>query len=282
MTTFSDASCPEPAVLGAYIDGTLDPGRVEDVTRHVTRCATCRVAIENVVEAWDEELPVPRPRFGSRVRWIAAVAAALIVALLVFVRRDPRPAPQFDPIAQLVAAAPVSARSIEPRLSGGFRWAPFRGTRRTHAAPKSHEELVASGAAGDVLRELGETRTPQSLHAAGVAYLIAGDATLAVKLLTDASRQAGGNARVWSDLSAALYTEAAGDDAGARRALAAAERAVRLNPRLAEAHFNRAVALEAVGTPQQVRAAWSDYVERFPAEPWTVEARERLARRERP
>jgi hypothetical protein len=281
VTKFADATCPEPAELGAYIDGTLSRPRVDDVTRHVTRCASCRAAIQNIVATEDElpaDIPAPaRPR--HLVVWAVAAAVGLVIVLAPLFRGARRPAGQ-DAISRLVAATPRSARVVEPRLSGGFPWGPYRGARRADTNEKSPEQLAVSGAAGAVLRDIGHDRDPQSLHAAGVAYLLSGDADTAVKLLADASRRAPGNARVWSDLSAALYASADGDDARVFRSAAdAADQAIRLNPRLEEAYFNRALALEHAGTRPQVDAAWRDYLARFPNGPWAAEARERLERR---
>jgi hypothetical protein len=277
VNAIAEDPCPDPAVLGAFIDGTLSRERVANVTSHVSRCAACRVLVENVAEL-ELELEQPVIARGKRFRWLAAVAAIVPVVIGVAVFRTRQETPS-DPIAKLVAASPTSARTLEPRLSGGFPWARLRPVRRAGVATKTPEDLVASGAAGAVLREVEGQDSPQALHASGVAYLVARDARAAVPLLEEAARRAEGNARVWSDLSAALYDAAdPGDVVTQRRALAAAERAIRLNPRLVEAYFNRALILEHVGTPQQAAAAWRAYLDRdVAANGWSAEARERFA-----
>jgi tetratricopeptide (TPR) repeat protein len=277
VTASAHESCPEPAVLAAYVDGVLRRTRVADVTRHVTRCARCRILIEDLA-AIEKERPATVVAFPSRrLRQWAIAAAVLIAAVALPLLWRGGESARPDPIAALAAASPTSARTIAARLSGGFRWAPLLGLKRSEATAKSAEELVASGAAGAVLREIGSDRSPRALHAAGVAYLIAGDTDSAVKVLGDAVRRAPGNARVWSDYAGALYTAAKSDDAAEiPQALAAADRAVHLNPRLAEALFNRALVLDRIGTEQQRGAAWCEYLAQDPDGPWAAEARERL------
>lgn len=280
MNAHADDSCPEPAILGAFVEGTLAPERVAIVTHHVSTCAKCRFIVESACEV-EQDLDDPRPALpaAARFRWFPAAAAVAALAIVgIFVMRNQEASPEPDPIARLVAASPSSVRTIEPRVSGGFPWAPLRPLRRRSSAEKSPEELVASGAAGTVLRELEGNRTPKALHAAGVAYLVAGDARAAASLLEDAARGAEGNARVWNDLSAALYASARPEDREElTRALEASGRAIRLNPDLVEAYFNRALILERVGTREQVSAAWKQYLQRDPAGGWSAEARMRLA-----
>jgi CHAT domain-containing protein len=58
-------------------------------------------------------------------------------------------------------------------------------------------------------------------------------------------------------------------------ALAAAERATRLAPQLAEAWFNRAIALESVYLPEAAQSAWVDFLRLDSASEWAAEARDR-------
>jgi len=271
-------ACPDAEELAGFLDGVLTEKRRAEIAKHVATCADCRTTIEYAAEVEQELPPAVAPAPRIRQAWLVA-AAVLIAAIAAVVlyrgRADAR-----DPVAPLVAAAPSSARSIEPRLCGGFRWAPLQPVRRSTPQAKTPEELIASGAAAAVLKEVGDDRSARSLHAAGVAYLVAGDARTAVTLLEDASRAADGNARVWSDLAAALYMAAdEGDDDRVMmpRALAAADHAVRLNPRLDEAYFNRAVILERLGRAADAAAAWREYLARDHDSPWAVEARRRLA-----
>lgn len=277
MKAVSADLCPETGELAAFVDGALKGKRAADVTRHVTNCARCRTEIERVAEVEQGmAMPVVAASRSPRL-WFVAAAGLLFAIFAIQFYRGPSERNESDLIARLVAATPSSERIIEPRLSGGFPWAPLRTRRRSENTKKTPEELVASGATGTVLRAIGDDRSPQALHAAGVAYLVAGDPMTAVTLLEAASRGAAGNARVWNDLSVAIYTAAGADDLAAiHRALDAADRSIRLNPRLAEAYFNRALILERIGNPREVAAAWSEYLARDSAAGWSAEARSRL------
>ena len=61
-------------------------------------------------------------------------------------------------------------------------------------------------------------------------------------------------------------------------ALSAADRALRIDGRLAEALFNRALILERLGLSGEARAAWQRYLEVDGASHWAEEARTRLSR----
>jgi len=273
VTASLNDGCPSADVLGRYIDGVLDKDEVARVTHHVTHCARCRASIENVVEIHQEPRrarPLPQPLW-----WIAAATVVIAVGLPALRQRQNANADQA--FRRLVDASPKSERVVEARLTGGFPWAPFRGPRRS-ARPKSTEELILSGAAGEVLQQLGNDHSARALHAAGVAQLMAGDVHAAVRILEAAARRAPKDARVASDLSAALYTAAEGNPTMLHRALATATDACTREPMLEEARFNRAVLLESAGSSAEATAAWHEYLARFPSGAWAAEARARLAR----
>jgi CHAT domain-containing protein len=88
-------------------------------------------------------------------------------------------------------------------------------------------------------------------------------------------------AAVWSDYSAALYADAAPDDAfQLAKAIAAADHALELDPNLPEALFNRALALEAMSVRAAAADAYKKYltVDRLSA--WSSEAQWRLEKLE--
>src|SRR6185436_19117103 len=59
-------------------------------------------------------------------------------------------------------------------------------------------------------------------------------------------------------------------------ALAAADEALRIDPTLPEALFNRALIIERLRLRDQARAAWQRYLDADPRGPWANEARQRL------
>jgi CHAT domain-containing protein len=82
----------------------------------------------------------------------------------------------------------------------------------------------------------------------------------------------------WNDLAAALLVGAEKLDDGnlAVDAIAAANRALTIDPSYASARFNRALALEHLGLAREARREWSRYVGMDPASAWTDEALRRL------
>lgn len=273
MSASAHDPCVDPAVLGAVLDGSLPAERVASVTRHLSRCAECRSLLERAAEV---EHDVAKSR-AHLVKWLSVAAMLAVVGIYPFFFRNQQRVP-VDPIDRLIKESPRTARTLEPRLSGGFPWAPFNSVKRTPGDQKTPEQLQASGVAAAVLREIGNSRTPRALHAAGVAYLVAGDAETALPLLEEASRAAPGDARIWNDLAAASYAAAKLDDPRAlQRALDAANHAIHLSPGMVEPYFNRALILERIGLPREAVAAWNEYLQRDPNGKWPGEARGRVA-----
>src|SRR5207248_10394719 len=100
----------------------------------------------------------------------------------------------------------------------------------------------------------------------------------AIASLQLAARAKANDATLWSDLAAA-YLDAArrsGRAGDLRLALAAADRALQINPRLAEALFNRALMLEQLERREEAAAAWRQYLDADSTSGWAGEARDRL------
>jgi tetratricopeptide (TPR) repeat protein len=87
------------------------------------------------------------------------------------------------------------------------------------------------------------------------------------------------DARMLNDLSAAYLARAARDNRpqDLTRALEVVDRAVKADPTLAEALFNRALALERLSLAAEARAAWEDYLHVDGQSGWAGEARAHLA-----
>ncbi|HEY4641396.1 MAG TPA: hypothetical protein VII75_08640, partial [Thermoanaerobaculia bacterium] len=191
--------------------------------------------------------------------WRASrVFAAVLLAAMACNRQQWHPA-----LRDLVVAAPLSSRFIEPRLSGGFCWAPYTASSVTgNAATLRAADSIISDSAS----------SPSDV---AVAHLLAGNIDSAIECLEGATPK---NANVWSDLAAARCLMAARRDKPAElpRALAAADRALEFDPELLEAHFNRAVILEKMGLRSYAAVGWAAYLARDSETKWADEARMRL------
>lgn len=210
-------------------------------------------------------------KVSRRAGWLAfvvtiAVATALCVALLG--RRSPT-----RELMRSAESAPW--RPIKGRLSGFAHVPPPRA-----GASKNDSDLLALRAiAASILA--GPRDEPQTAGVASLLYGKSGEAVTALEALV--ARDAN-NAGVWSNLAAARLEEGATSDDPRMTALAltAADRALALQPTYAEAVFNRALALDALGLRFASAAAWRRYLELDSASAWAVEARDRLTAAEVP
>jgi CHAT domain-containing protein len=208
----------------------------------------------------------------SRLAWAVGVIAALaLAAISVRLARGPANA-----LAEL-ADAVGDHRPVEPRLSGGFRYAPASRTRAADptSMPPSADERIAIGR---LEKRASERSSPDARGALGVAYLISGDVARAVPALEEAIDRAKPPAGSLSDLAAAYLVRASAPRHAQDlvRALTFAERAVLADPRKAEAWFNRALALEALSLNAGARDAWQAYLRVDSASGWADEAREHV------
>lgn len=257
----------DPQTLAAFAEGRLERASMPEVLAHLETCPSCYAALEAAVDS------LPEPASSSRRPvWILAAAAAILVVFAVSLLRQR--AGDASAIERLVALSPRDARLLEPRLSGGFPWAAYRGPMRAEAVRKDTKLLKLSGAAAEVIEE------KESEHAVGVAHLLIDDPLEAVERLRVASAAKPDDAKILSDLAAAQYAAAAqlGRASLYPEALASAERALRADPRLPEALFNRALVLERMGLAAAAREAWQRYLEVDGSSPWATEARGRLAK----
>jgi CHAT domain-containing protein len=179
-----------------------------------------------------------------------------------------------SPAERMRAVAPRAGRTIEARLTG-FGWSPMRVQRSTRAAaPLEPARLELAGAAGAVIE-----KTPGG-HDAGVGYLVIDRDADAVESLQEAAQKSPNDAKVWSDLAAARYTLAVREDKPYElpRALAAADRALRINTSLPDALFNRALIIERLGITEAARRAWQRYLQADGTSKWADEALQHLGR----
>ncbi|HEY7790040.1 MAG TPA: tetratricopeptide repeat protein, partial [Vicinamibacterales bacterium] len=184
--------------------------------------------------------------------------------------------PSRPQLAQLVAAV-GDHRPIEARLSGGFAYGPPPSPMRGADAPEVDPDVRIATAEIEKIHRAHET--PLTEDALGVAYLVSGDLDRSVPLLEDAVDQQPGNGDFQNDLAAAYLAQARRFDRAEDypKALAAAERAIKADPGLTEAWFNRALALEALYLTGEARKAWTDYLQRDSTSKWADEARKHLA-----
>jgi hypothetical protein len=285
-----EASCPDAERLAEYVDGGLPPRGREEIEAHLANCSDCRAVVAETTEFvrtdraaaphW-QETSSPVTKFNRRrVVGVAGVLAA--AAALVFFIRVTRPELVFGPrsdrpeLAELIAAlANQPDRVIEGRLTGGFRYGPPPPTTRGSGDRAVSPDVRIAATKLEALAK--EREAPEQLAALGVAYLALGDDDKAIETLDAVVRQRPGDFRFESDLSAAYLARARriGRPDDWSRALAAAERALKENPRAVEASFNRALALDGLQQDAAASEAWTTYEQLDRSPGWSAEAAER-------
>jgi hypothetical protein len=306
--------CPEPGILAAYVDRRLSRAEVAAVEGHLADCDACRDLLAEAVRALEDieqdEDVVPSWRRGRAVA-LAGLAAAAVVALAIALPwpawRDwlggkppapssATPAPGAAPERrQALIVALGAMRLFDARLTGGFQPGPVRGVTRsgsTGARPGLglFEDALSPGvrvATAEIEAWAAQEPSPEAEALKGVAQLVEGRIDEAIASLEAAAAARCLDARLLNDLAAAYIVRAtyfpdrrvqAGIPlADADRALDAIDRALSHDPALVEALFNRALALEVAGRPQEARATWSAYIDRDPDSPWAREARQHVA-----
>jgi tetratricopeptide (TPR) repeat protein len=273
LISASNTLCPTDETLALFASGDIDDPTRNNVLAHIETCRECMAAVLSANAYLDEERSARSAWTQSRW-WMSAVAAAIVIAIIAF----PLLRGRNDPIARLVALAPVSGRQVEPRLSGGFAWAPYHGPMRATDSAPDTERLKLGGAAGDAIERAQRDHSQDAQRAAALALVLIDRPTDAIDRLQVIAAQSPGDARAWNDLAAARYAAAV----QLRRpsllpeALAAADRALTADPQSAEALFNRALILERMSRPADAQKAWLRYLEADSTSQWAKEARGHL------
>jgi hypothetical protein len=281
MTDAEKRNCPPAETLAAFAEGHLRGAERAALLEHLDTCDDCTRDVALGMQAFDEENvrgrlsadPGPAKSRPHTPR-LAAIAAAVVIAIVVPVVRTLHR----SPIDRLVALSPRDARPIEPRLAGGFAWSSFRGSERGTAAMSDPVRMKLAGAAGDLVQRAQSDPSAAAQHDAGVAMVLTDNPADAIPRLEKAAKEAP-NAQTWSDLAAARYAAASelGRAALYPQALAATDAALRLDPNLPEALFNRALVLDRMGLGSEARAAWNRYLAVDASSRWAEEARTHLA-----
>lgn len=263
--------CPDPSVLAAFVEGVLDAESRREVERHLAGCPECPLVIAETSRFLDSDVAGNEadPRHATHRRWwVAAAIAALCLTALVW--RGIGDEDRLQELKRVAAQSPV--RTIEGRLAG-FAYAPFSKTR---SAQSMTAGLALRAAAARVVAAGDDA---PALHARGVALLLSGKAPDGAAVLARAASADPGNADLWNDLAAAHLAAATATDTGSiPTALAAADRAVALDPSSSSANFNRALAHYHLGRYAEAARDFRRVLELEPRSPWGHEAQTRLSR----
>jgi CHAT domain-containing protein len=197
----------------------------------------------------------------------------MLAPFLILERRTRSGKPAY--IQRLAESVQTIGRPFQSRFCG-FAWTPVRaivrGSQWDDSLLKSRMEIA------DVRHLTANDPSISGRRAHAIAELLTGGNARAISDLEAAAAAAPERAEIWSNLSATYLASAAqsgkGIDLG--RALACADRALRQKPRLIEALFNRALAIENLGLQRQSEDAWRLVLELESDPAWAGEARQHL------
>lgn len=267
-------TCPSLETIGAFVDGRFKDREREVIADHLASCETCYFVFSEAARTRVTAQPqqaevVPfRPR---RMTWQIAVGLAAAATIVLAVNLwGPFGANGEERALTSLVTAVGTARTFEPRLTGGFTYAPVRGpVRGATNVDLSPDTRIA-------IAEIEKQYAARPIAAA--AAIIAGDPDRAISILEAASQQSPTDAKILNDLSAAylVLAERSNASADTGRALSTANRALEIDRLMPEALFNRALALQMLGMADDARAAWQSYLTIDDRSGWADEARTRV------
>lgn len=249
--------------------------------------ALSRVVSEASPDAPFESAQQSRQPFW-RMRWFdnpylrAAAVAVIVIGLGLGVWRTFFYQSETDKGLAALIAAYRNQRPIEARISG-FDYAPFATVRGSEQ--RLSDYTYRDRAERILLDALHNDPGPASHHALGRLYLAQRQFDKAVDQFVEALKADESDARIHSDLGAALLevgkanrlSNRSGESLAAfAESLAHLNRALALEGSLLEALYNRALCYEYLHLPQQAEATWRDYLEKDAQSPWADEARRHL------
>lgn len=254
---------PEAEDLGQFVEGTLDDAERAAIVQHIADCDDCRILVVDAAEF------IEPAKTESHRSWVGIAASLVLVAAIgAFMYNH-----FHDPLADVEKAyAHMSNRPMAARL-GGFPYVPHV-TNRGVEEDKDPAAMVLEYKAIEAADVRGSDA--KSLHTRGIGLLLGdNDAKPSIAPLQAAAERDPNNAQYQSDLAAALIAAARGDAPTLERALAACDRALRIDPRSPDALFNRAVALQELDRPDAL-AAYERYLAIDPSSRWAGEARQHI------
>jgi CHAT domain-containing protein len=216
--------------------------------------------------------------FLRQPRYVAAFAVILVAIFFVafyFVQKS-----NTDNLAELRSLY-AQSRPTETRISG-FGYAPLTQLR---GAPNPADERRRRRFANKVLDAVEQSPNAQTYHALAVFNLTEQKYPEAIKEFENALKLAPGDAKIHNDLGSAYFELAKTEPIEKKlqdlaRSHEEFSKATALDGNLLEALFNKALALQELGMPQQARESWLLYLQKDPSSPWADEARKHLARTE--
>lgn len=262
---------PAAEDLGRFVEGTLDDAGRAAVVAHIADCDECRIVVVDAAEFVE-----PSAARADRSRWLAiAAVVVLVITGAGFFYNQTR-----DPLAKTREAyGRLSKRPLEARLNH-FPYVPRHVTRSADTEDSEPELDIMRGEASEVADLRGHSA--KRLNERAIGLLLSDGTDKPITLLEEATKREPDNAGYQSDLAAALIfatlrqKTAAGRQQELERAVQACDLALKIDPNMPEALFNRAIALQTLDQKSEAIKAYKKYLVIDPSSKWAEEARQSL------
>jgi len=161
------------------------------------------------------------------------------------------------------------ARPTEARITGGFDYAPYAPTRGSR---EQTEEARLEFARWKLTLAVMKEGTPEAHHALGRFYLTQHQFDEALTYLQKALAEDPDNPQLYTDLGVAYLEQGQ----ALSRAIEHFNQALKKDPTLLEALFNRALCYEKMSRFPEAKADWQHYLELDGTSLWADEVRQYL------
>ncbi len=213
--------------------------------------------------------------------WKITVTASVLVLIVLFAWRPWWQRYELKRGIEALNLAYSRERPFGARVTQ-LNYAPF--VVKKGDGQDDRNEVERDRAARILLDAMHDFKSPASHHALGVYYLTEKKIELAISEFEIALKGAPNDARLHSDMGAALLELSRAESVGASgrslrtfdNCLGHLNKAIELDNTLLEPLFNRALLRQSAGLSSLAKEDWELYLQKDPASPWSVEARHYL------
>lgn len=216
-------------------------------------------------------------RFGQKRSHIAIAVVVIVAIAGVFAYQYVQRRSPVQNSLMAMQRSYKSNRPLEARVTGGFDYHPYEPKRGNNDSADIDRDQI-NYALAELTNAVALHPNSETRHALGRLYLLLGEFDKAEFQMVEALRDSPKNAKLYTDLAALYYEKSKYTDTVTllSKAVEHYDAAIKIEPNLAEAWFNRALCKEGLALKDQAAQDWEKYLEIDGKSPWASEARTRL------
>ena len=269
-------------LIDQYVDGKLSAAELKQVEEHFLKSQARQDKLDFALALKKRKAELRRA--GTFYRFYLPIAATIVFALGLGIWRAFIYQSEVNRGLDALQVAFNKERPIEARLSG-FKYAPASRQR----GAQEMIDYASRDRAARLLLNAAESPSADSHHALGQYYLAERQFDRAIDQFNAALSLEPRNARVHSDLGAALLEKGKSRTSEREQGEVVEEfsqsldhlnKALEQDDSLLEALFNRALLYEQMILPRRAEEDWRKYLEKEQNSEWADEARQNLRRLE--